>query len=137
MGERQCRWEPQAGTTRTTRSSRQVEGEEMICWLYLAPSKRHGIGVFAARRIIIGKCLPLFAEKDWRWLSRYPRHIGARFCTKGDGGVYAPYDWHRISIGWYLNHSEKPNVSARTWRSLRPICAGEELTISYSELGEK
>ena len=104
--------------------------------LYLKPSLRHGIGVFAARRIAGGRPLPLFAEKDWRFLPRAPRHIGGRFCTKGDDGFYGPDDWHRMSIGWYLNHSSRPNINARTWRSLRSIRAGEELTISYVYLGE-
>ena len=103
---------------------------------YLKPSPRHGIGVFAARRIAAGRPLPLFAEKDWRWLPRAPRHIGGSFCTKGDGGFYQPADWHRMSIGWYLNHSSRPNVCAKTWRSVRPIRAGDELTISYVDLGE-
>ena len=102
----------------------------------LAPSKRHGVGVFAARRIAVGKRLPLFAAKDWKWVSRLPRHSGSLHCTKGDSGFYRPYDWHRMSIGWYLNHSSNPNVCAKTWRSTRPIRAGEELTISYTELGE-
>ena len=104
--------------------------------LYLKPSSRHGIGVFAARRIAAGRPLPLFAEKDWHWLLRAPRHVGARFCTKGDGGFYRPDDWHRMSIGWYLNHSKRPNVCAVTWRAIRSIRAGNELTISYVALGE-
>jgi len=41
-----------------------------------------------------------------------------------------------MSIGWYLNHSDKPNVCALTWRSIRSIRPNQELTISYLDLGE-
>ena len=105
-------------------------------WFVLKPSRRQGVGVFAARQIATGKHLPLFAGKDWSWLPRCPRHIGERYCAKGDGGFYRPLDWHRMSIGWYLNHSLTPNVCAKTWRSVRSIRVGEELTIDYRVLGE-
>jgi SET domain-containing protein len=41
-----------------------------------------------------------------------------------------------MSIGWYLNHSEEPNVRivGHRGRSLRAIGAGEELTVDYHAL---
>src|SRR6202040_3541541 len=51
-----------------------------------------------------------------------------------DGAVWFPPRFNRMAIGWYLNHSNSPNVE---WRaddqmySLKPISAGEELTIDY------
>lgn len=106
-------------------------------WFVLKPSGIHGVGVFAVRRIAAGRGLPLFAGNDWRWFMRRPNHIGGHYCTKGDGGFYYPANWHRMSIGWYLNHSDKPNVCAKTWRAIRSICANEELTIFYPDLGEE
>jgi SET domain-containing protein len=41
-----------------------------------------------------------------------------------------------MSIGWYLNHSPRPNVriSGMTAETVRPIRSGEELTVDYSSL---
>jgi Proteins containing SET domain len=43
-------------------------------------------------------------------------------------------DFHRMSIGWYTNHSKQPNVETRTWKALRDIKKGEEITIDYDAL---
>jgi len=51
-----------------------------------------------------------------------------------DGVVWFPPRFNRMAIGWYLNHSDSPNVE---WRaddqiySAKAISAGDELTIDY------
>ena len=105
--------------------------------LVLKNSRVHGVGVFTTRKIAAHRHLPLFDERDWRWLANCPKHEGQRLCVRGDGGFYGPKNWHRPSVGWYLNHSDTPNVCAKTWRTLRAVRLGEELTISYLELGEE
>ena len=41
-----------------------------------------------------------------------------------------------MSIGWYLNHSPRPNVRMRGMSALavRALRAGEELTVDYGAL---
>lgn len=105
--------------------------------LILKPSLIHGVGVFTTEDIAKGKVLPLFAPGDWKyvgsvsgWKARYCVRTGER-----GGGYYAPEDYHRMSIGWYLNHSKLPNVSL-SWRAKKAIRSGDELTINYEGLGE-
>lgn len=98
----------------------------------LKPSRIHGVGVFTTTAIRKGENVALFARGDWIFLKRctgYQR----RYCTPAPGGYYLPRDFNRMSIGWYLNHSARPNVDARklAWRALRYIRPGEELTIDY------
>ena len=104
--------------------------------LVLKPSPIAGIGVFTTARIRKGVTPPLFVHGE--------RII--RKAVKGYQGHYAIYDaaydgylsprnFHRMSIGWYLNHSDKPNCTTSLHpRTLRFIEAGEELTIDYNLL---
>lgn len=101
--------------------------------LILKPSPIHGVGVFAVKPIKRGTVLPLFDPRDWRVVKK-PTGIDKRFCSNGNGKYYAPRNWHRMSIGWYLNESRLPNVDAKDWQALRDIRAGEELTIDYKNL---
>jgi hypothetical protein len=52
------------------------------------------------------------------------------------GGWHIPADWHRMSIGWYINHSDNPNVAHDDYiyYAHKYIRAGEELTINYESL---
>jgi hypothetical protein len=55
-------------------------------------------------------------------------------------GFYAPRNPIRMSVGWYINHSNSPNVtiavSPTKWtiRARRDIKQGEELTVDYGTL---
>jgi hypothetical protein len=55
-------------------------------------------------------------------------------------GFYAPRNPIRMSLGWYINHSDTPNVSIAVsptrWsiRACRHIKPGEELTVDYGTL---
>jgi len=55
-------------------------------------------------------------------------------------GFYAPRNPVRMSLGWYINHSELPNVTIAvtptkwTIRARRHIKPGEELTVDYGTL---
>src|SRR5262245_6241987 len=55
-------------------------------------------------------------------------------------GFYAPKNPIRMSLGWYINHSDRPNVtiavSPTRWtiRARRDIKPGEELTVDYGTL---
>lgn len=110
--------------------------------LVLKPSKIQGVGVFTTTKIRKGERPPLFA-RDWVFRKKCTgrqRH----FCVPTKlGGYYCPKNYHRMSIGWYLNDAPthinglrtRPNCSSGTYpRALRHIQAGEELTIDYGKL---
>jgi SET domain-containing protein len=105
----------------------------------LQPSKHHGVGVFTTEPVARGTRLALFHADDWRFV-RKPRGELRALCRRfgvADGdGHHCPKHWNRMSIGWYLNHSSRPNVRMRgmTALALRAIRSGEELTVDYAEL---
>jgi SET domain-containing protein len=110
--------------------------------LILQPSPIHGVGVFARKRIKKGSLLPLFAKDDLtvrNIASPIERHYAVHYTAKNriaskPLGWHCPKDFHRMSIGWYTNHSKRPNVETRTWKALRNINKGEEITIDYDLL---
>ena len=101
--------------------------------LILKPSKIQGVGIFTTTKIKKGM-IPLLFFGDWIFKKRCTgrqRH----FCVSAKGGYWCPKNYYRMSIGWYLNHSDKPNCSSATRpKTLHHIQAGEELTIDYSKL---
>ena len=107
--------------------------------LLLMPSYRHGVGVFTTKPIAAGVSIQLFRRDDWKYACD-PRDEELEMCRRygiydGDG-FHRPLYWDRMSIGWYLNHSTKPNIRIVNVRgkSLRAVGAGEELTIDYDRL---
>lgn len=107
--------------------------------LILRPSAIHGVGVFTTRKIKLGDRFRLFARKDYAF-RMVCSATEARYCIRDKAGFHAPADFLRMSVGWHLNHSKKPNtevnVRVNYGRALRDIKAGEELTIDYRSLGE-
>ena len=62
------------------------------------------------------------------------------FCPVVDGFLIAPADFNQITMGWYLNHSDRPNVVVRDdlhFSTRTRIAAGEELTADYSTYSEQ
>jgi hypothetical protein len=107
--------------------------------LLLAPSRTHGVGVFTTRAVPRGARLALFDPDDWRFVRR-PRGeelaLCRRFGVEDGDGFHCPARWDRMSIGWYLNHSTRPNVriTGMRARAARRIRADEELTVDYRVL---
>lgn len=98
--------------------------------LYLKPSPIHGVGVFTTSALRIGTPLRLFSG-DWRRRPTNLRGRAASYCTDR----WAPKNFGRMAIGWYLNHSGLPNVEAKgEGRVIRYIPAGGELTVDYGGL---
>jgi uncharacterized protein len=115
----------------------------------LAPSKVHGVGVFAISHIPKGtyvfwgdddklvwvrkgqlKGLPLSIQKLYR-----------DFCVmKNHGKEYGcPKNFNLLTLAWYLNDSRRPNLKCdKSYRffALRNIKAGEELTADYREYNQ-
>lgn len=104
--------------------------------IILRPSKIEGVGVFTTGPIKKGALLPPMARcPDYGYRTQCPRGPIAKHCVKiKGGGFYVPSKPLRMSVGWYLNHADKPNIDAKTWRTKRCIRAGEELTINYGVL---
>lgn len=110
--------------------------------LIVKASKIHGVGCFTRVSIKKGEDISDFfgsdckftkreAVKDWLLTSIYCYQDVER------GGYWGPTNFNRMSPGWYLNHSSKPNV--RTYQdeklvALKSIKAGQELTIDYKDL---
>src|SRR5262245_42749051 len=105
-------------------------------------SRIHGVGVLAIRIIPAGT--EIFRGEDERvvWVprakvSRLPvelKRLYTDFGMSWGRRIGVPRTLNMLSVGWYLNHSERPNCEAdedgRFYR-LRRIRKGEELTADY------
>ena len=105
----------------------------------LKPSTVEGIGVFASHKIAKGTYLKLFCSKEK--VRKIPAqklkgNYFIRYCLDEGKTLFAPENFGRMSVGWYLNHSNKPNAAHKNYRyySLKEIRAGEEITIDYNSL---
>lgn len=108
----------------------------------IGPSRIHGVGVRAIRDIPAGVLVFRGESGLVRWVSRaavrrLPKAIRALYEDFGmvSGRLLGvPPNLNRLSVGWYINHSHRPNVVAGDdgrFRTLRRIRKGEELTADY------
>lgn len=118
-------------------SKAQAEHLNKIAKLRLAPSKIHGVGVFATRDIKKGEKLysDLFPTpfslpfKDFDLLLPEVRDmILERFPTVPAGSRFVYPD---TILQAYMNHSDKPNYDAINDITLEEIKKGEEVTEDY------
>jgi hypothetical protein len=111
-------------------------------------SRIHGVGVIAIREIPRGTYV--FEGEDERvvWVSRARvrrmpepiRRLYEDFAMLWDGQLGVPKTLNMLSVGWYLNHSTRPNVEADDdgrFHALRRIRRGEELTADYRTFTEE
>jgi hypothetical protein len=108
--------------------------------LYRVGRAKTGLGLFAAtdipeRKLIIeytGKRIPTreAREIDRRRANKYLFEIDNRWTIDGSP---------RTNLARYVNHSCDPNAEAESnrgrlmYRAVRPIAAGEEITLDYGE----
>ena len=108
----------------------------------IARSSVHGIGVRAIRSIPAGTTLFRSDRARIVWVPgtvvrRLPaelRQIYDDFAMRWGDRYGVPRHLDLLTVGWYVNHSETPNVEADEaayFRSLRDIRRGEELTADY------
>jgi SET domain-containing protein len=112
--------------------------------LYLAPSKVHGVGCFSDIPIRKGELVRVFSPEDSRWIplarahASPHAHLIKRFGIRQEGGYWAPLDFLRISVGWYMNHSETPNLASDdedvTYYACKDIRPGVEVTMDYRRM---
>jgi len=110
-------------------------------------SKR-GVGLFAIREIPGGTTL--FLGDKGETVSVSPAIVDAidddeikrmyyDFCPLVDGAFIAPADFNQMAMGWYMNHSDSPNVvvgEGKNFVAGRLIAKGEELTTDYRTYSE-
>ncbi len=108
--------------------------------LILKPSTVNGIGVFTAHNIARDT---QFVYCDFLMRKLLIKNIPTEFihyCILiNDKECFAPERFDRMEVGWYLNHSNHPNVkkiSEKNVIAIRDIKAGEEVLMNYNELNE-
>lgn len=118
----------------------------------LKPSPLGGIGVFATHDIPAGT---LLFNRDFELrtlkVKDIPKPLLPYCIYLNDEECLCPERFDRMEIGWYINHSSKPNIArrnkvsnaqavkdlkARTVHTTRDIKAGEEILIDYNSLNE-
>jgi hypothetical protein len=114
----------------------------------LAPSRIHpgGVGVLAIKRIPKGKELFLGDNDQMLWLKEksLPKSPLAvrrlyEFAAVKNGRYGCPPTFNRLTMSWYLNHSKHANVACTSdydFVTVKPIEAGEELTVDYSTFND-
>lgn len=109
----------------------------------LAPSKIHGVGVIAIRRIPKGTYVFVGDDEEMTWIRKSSiakisgplKKLYRDFCVVRNGNFGCPGNFNQLTLPWYLNHSSKPNLAADKdlrFFSIRDIKCGEELTVDYS-----
>jgi SET domain len=117
----------------------------------LAPSRIHGVGVFAVRDIPKGvDPFRVGAGVAREWVEITESEIAAApagvrallntlFVPDTDGLFRIPsLGANLVDVGSYLNHSERPNMrtaDGNRFFARRKIKAGEELTVDYRTYG--
>lgn len=106
----------------------------------LKPSPIGGIGVFATHDIPSGK--RIFSGEFTRRKMKtkdLPLEFRKYVIFINDEECFCPERFDRMEIGWYINHSDTPNIteiSDKHLVALRDIKAGEEILLDYNELNE-
>ena len=115
-------------------------------WTRIAPSKIHGIGVFAIIDIPVGTdvfpdCLNLFKEVDFKKLKGIPdsvKKMATDLLYYDEEKIWIPnLTLNQMNVSFFLNSSENPNCKMQDngkITSTRKIKAGEELTHRYEIL---
>ena len=103
-----------------------------------------GVGVFAIREIPgstrlfvgdIGETVQILVSDVDQLEDAELRQIYYDFCPVRDGCFVAPIDFNQMAMGWYLNHSDDPNVKVDDhlhFVTSRLIKVGDEVTANYT-----
>lgn len=118
----------------------------------LKPSPIAGIGVFAIHDIPKGAIVLTTAFRIRSLKTKdVPKEL-LHYCVHlNDEECLGPDEFDRMEIGWYINHSQTPNIArefvdyaseelnsfkARPFVAIQDIKAGEEITVDYNYLQE-
>ena len=110
-------------------------------------SNIHGVGVIAITRIAKGTDLFPTDLGDLTWVDKAElpdsaalRRLYDDFCIRKGSAYGCPRSLNELTVAWYLNHSDLPNVRCdATYRffALRDIEDGEELTVDYTTYSDR
>jgi SET domain-containing protein len=90
--------------------------------------------------------LPLFDEEDHTFLhesevihTNVPSRVLGKYSIHfpEDKGYSTPKNFNRMSVGWFLNHSNEPNAcndENYNYFALKDIPKGKEILIDYDKL---
>ena len=120
-------------------------------YVRLAPSKIHGVGVFAICEIPSGTEIFATDRIPFAWVDDAELHatmseqharLYADFGVRRAGRIGCPVNFNNLTPGWYLNRAPlgrdanvRSDAELRFFAS-RDIAEGEELTLNYLELGD-
>lgn len=106
----------------------------------LKPSPIGGVGVFATHDLPSG--IPVFSgkfEPRKMKIKEIPAAL-IQYCVfLNDEECLCPERFDRMEMGWYINHSDQPNVkkiSDKNIVTIYEIKSGEEILIDYNNLNE-
>lgn len=116
---------------------------ESLATVVLRPSQISGLGCFTVTPLANDETVNLGLDDDWLFIegnaNDLPAHLW-HYVVVLEGGYYRPRDFRCMSVGWYLNHSDTPNIALTDdedrWFAKRDIAANEELTVDYRTLGD-
>lgn len=105
-------------------------------------SRTHGVGVRAIRDIPAGTLVFRGESERVAWVSRAAvrrlptaiRKLYEDFGMVWGEWLGVPPSLNMLSVGWYVNHSDRPNLvadEAARFRTSRRVRKGEELTADY------
>lgn len=118
----------------------------------LKPSPLAGVGVFAIHGINKGTNLCLRGDKELLDDSKFItleeaeanpkllvfcRWYGCPTIVEENEGFWISQNFNKMSLHWYLNHSDTPNIhhdENYEWFASCDIKAGQELTVDYKTL---
>jgi SET domain-containing protein len=102
----------------------------------LKPSSIDGIGLFSRIEIKKGTDLSHYLVSDAIFVKNIPdKKMRDKFCIKTKKGWWCPPDFGRMSMWWYVNHSDRPNVTCKrdSYKALKNLKPGDEITTDYNE----
>ncbi len=103
----------------------------------LGVSKVAGIGVFATHDIPKGTMI-FFIEQKVSKIKDVPEKFLPYVVYLNDEECLRPMRFDRMSVLWYINHSNNPNAIdlVDTIIAAKDIKAGEEILVDYNQLNE-
>ena len=114
----------------------------------LGVSKIHGVGVFAIKNIPKGINVFSGDDEEMIWIDKEDieyaepeiQKLYDDFCIIKDNKFGCPKSFNQLTVGWYINSSNDPNVEIRedsNFYALRDINKGEELTSNYDTYSDE